>query len=115
MSILNKIFHIFIISTFLYVLPSCKKIADTDISDSKNIDQTLQTSIDIAITISENINKSDIVTSIIKKNKKKSGKYFGKKKIKNNISILDKERKETYFNVLNFVSGGFVVISADKR
>jgi hypothetical protein len=68
-----------------------------------------------AIEIAENIDKSNIISEISGKSTIKSGSNFVKRKIKNNITIYDKEMQNPYFYVINYELGGYTIISADKR
>ncbi len=67
-----------------------------------------------AFEVAANVNKSNFVLKTGNTNFK-SAKYLGKRVIKNSITILDKEQKNPYFYVVNYESGGYTIISSDKR
>jgi Peptidase C10 family/Spi protease inhibitor len=68
-----------------------------------------------AIEIAENINKSNLIQSITDRSIFKSTSFLEKRIVKNDITIMDKEKKNPYFYVINFESGGFTIIPADRR
>ncbi|MDP4290462.1 MAG: C10 family peptidase [Bacteroidota bacterium] len=112
---ISLIFALFLVIYF----QSCKRDSTNLSTDLTNKDyfykkDSLFAPLSLAIQIAENVNKSNIVLKTVTKNNLKSALYLGKRKIKNNLTISDKN-KTPYFYVLNYESGGFVVISADKR
>lgn len=108
-----------IISTIFLIIyfQSCKRETIKDFSNLSAIEKndTLFASLTTAISIAENVNKSNIVLKTINKTVLKSTKFVGKRTIKNSLTIFDKELRNPYFYVLNYESGGFAIIPADKR
>ncbi len=68
-----------------------------------------------AIAAAENVDKSLAVGKVANRNSCKSPTSIAKRKIRNNLTIWDKEKQSPYFYVLNFETGGFAIIPADKR
>lgn len=92
---------------------SVDKIANESVYSFEN--DSLFASLDLAVNVAQNINKSSVVLKTHPGNDLKSAKYLGKRAVKSSSTIFDKEHKTPYFYVLNYESGGFVIISADKR
>jgi len=117
-SLITYILFVFGIVLIIYN-QSCTKDSTSKAPDQSNNysykDDPLFASLNLAINIAENINKSDIVLKTVGLVNLKSAKYSGKRKIKSSLTILDKEQRNPYFYVLNYESGGFVILSADKR
>jgi len=96
---------------------SCKRdILSEKLSNNYSYgNDTLFASIGTAISVAENVNKGTVLLQMKSKANLKSTKYFGKRTIKDYVTVWDKNNKDPYFHVVNYDSGGYVVISADKR
>ncbi len=74
---------------------SMNKVSDESVYSYQS--DSLFAPLDLAINIAENINKSGIVLKTAGSQNLKSAKYMGKRKIRNSLTILDKELKNPYF------------------
>ncbi len=94
------------------LIQSCQK----DISDNNDnyVKDDKFVAIDEATEIANNVNKSFIVLNSVDKSSLKSTKYQGNKSIRHSLTIPD-NNKLPYFYVFNYNSGGFSIISADRR
>lgn len=96
---------------------SCKN--SDYIDDSNCIDDiTCQTDNQLVIfneanEIATNLNKSSIVLNSVEKGMLKSTKYIGKRQVRDNLILSD--NSQPYFYVFNYNSGGYSIVSADKR
>lgn len=75
------------------------------------LDDSLFADLPTAIDIAQNVNKSTLLLKTGSLSVSKSND----RQIKNSITISDKEHKNPYFYAINYESGGFAIISADKR
>jgi hypothetical protein len=94
-------------------LQSCKREPVPLVYRQEN--DSLFVQLDNAVIVASNVNKSEIVFKTVDSTKLKNAKYLGKKTIRDYLTITDKEKKNSYFYVVNYEGGGYSIISADKR
>ena len=96
---------------------SCKRnsIDDSTVLKSSYTNDPNFASLSTAIIVAQNVNRSTIVLKSEDKANEKAAAYLGTRKIKDNLTILDKDKQNPYFYVFNYEAGGFAIISADKR
>jgi hypothetical protein len=100
----------------LVYLQSCKHDTVSKDESIAYVKDDQYVSINEAKIIAENLNYSDAFKDSIGKRSLKSTSKFDKRVLKDSLAISDKNDKTcSYFYVFNYKSGGFSIISADKR
>ncbi len=114
--LINGSFIAFAIVLIIY-FQSCKRDSfddSTSLSYSYKND-ALFAPLSAALVVAEKMNINVIVTKTPDNVNTKTVKHQKKRKIKDNLTIFDKEKQNPYFYVINYDLGGYVIVSADKR